>query len=143
MNLNELFEASIPDHIKPSDIPPTMRNRKLTMKDVEAERPKGAYRFKVGEKYFMSLAAAQDFATGTGEKVERVAEAKKDRSPGKISKSEDPCWSGYHMVGTKKKGGREVPNCVPGEKGSTNEAAKAGHGVKVHRGGPSEDPVQA
>jgi hypothetical protein len=44
-------------------------------------------------------------------------EEKKDRSPGKITKSEDPCWSGYHMVGTKQKGGREVPNCVPGKKG--------------------------
>ena len=27
----------------------------------------------------------------------------------------DPCWKGYQMVGTKKKGGREVPNCVPEE----------------------------
>jgi hypothetical protein len=27
----------------------------------------------------------------------------------------DPCWTGYKMVGTKKKGGREVPNCVPRE----------------------------
>ena len=26
---------------------------------------------------------------------------------------EDPCWSGYTQVGMKKKGGREVPNCVP------------------------------
>ena len=42
---------------------------------------------------------------------------KKDRSPGKITKSEDPCWTGYHMVGKKKKNGREVPNCVPGKKG--------------------------
>ena len=24
-----------------------------------------------------------------------------------------PCWKGYQMVGTKKKGGRTVPNCVP------------------------------
>jgi hypothetical protein len=40
-----------------------------------------------------------------------------DRSPGKITKSEDPCWTGYHMVGKKKKNGREVPNCVPGKKG--------------------------
>ena len=24
-----------------------------------------------------------------------------------------PCWSGYEMVGTKKKDGRTVPNCVP------------------------------
>jgi hypothetical protein len=42
---------------------------------------------------------------------------KKDSSPGKITKSEDPCWTGYHMVGKKKKNGREVPNCVPGKKG--------------------------
>jgi hypothetical protein len=27
----------------------------------------------------------------------------------------DPCWAGYRQVGTKKKGGREVPNCVPEE----------------------------
>ena len=24
-----------------------------------------------------------------------------------------PCWKGYEMIGTKKKGGRTVPNCVP------------------------------
>ena len=24
-----------------------------------------------------------------------------------------PCWSGYEMIGMKKKGGRKVPNCVP------------------------------
>lgn len=41
-----------------------------------------------------------------------LEEAKK-----KITKKEDPCWSGYHMVGTKNKGGKEVPNCVPGKKG--------------------------
>ena len=28
-------------------------------------------------------------------------------------KGKDPCWKGYQMVGTKKKGGRTVPNCVP------------------------------
>ena len=26
---------------------------------------------------------------------------------------ENPCWSGYEMVGTKILDGREVPNCVP------------------------------
>jgi hypothetical protein len=25
----------------------------------------------------------------------------------------NPCWKGYHPVGTKKKGGKTVPNCVP------------------------------
>ena len=29
--------------------------------------------------------------------------------------AKDPCWSGYQMVGTKKKGGKTVPNCVPRE----------------------------
>ena len=24
-----------------------------------------------------------------------------------------PCWKGYEMIGTKKKGGKTVPNCVP------------------------------
>ena len=24
-----------------------------------------------------------------------------------------PCWSGYEMIGMKKKGGKNVPNCVP------------------------------
>ena len=28
-------------------------------------------------------------------------------------KGKDPCWKGYEMVGKKKKGGKEVPNCVP------------------------------
>ena len=27
-----------------------------------------------------------------------------------------PCWKGYMMVGMKKKGGRNVPNCVPKKK---------------------------
>ena len=30
-------------------------------------------------------------------------------------KNSNPCWKGYHPVGTKKKGGRTVPNCVPKE----------------------------
>jgi hypothetical protein len=32
---------------------------------------------------------------------------------GKPGKQDDPCWKGYEMVGMKKKGGRQVPNCVP------------------------------
>jgi len=27
-----------------------------------------------------------------------------------------PCWSGYEMIGMKKKGGKKVPNCVPKKK---------------------------
>ena len=28
-------------------------------------------------------------------------------------RTENPCWDGYKPVGTKKKGGKTVPNCVP------------------------------
>ncbi len=35
------------------------------------------------------------------------------KKPSKKMKGKDPCWKGYEMVGTKKKGNREVPNCVP------------------------------
>jgi len=30
-----------------------------------------------------------------------------------LKEMENPCWKGYEMVGTKKKDGKEVPNCVP------------------------------
>jgi hypothetical protein len=30
-------------------------------------------------------------------------------------KNSNPCWKGYHPVGTKQKGGNTVPNCVPKE----------------------------
>jgi len=33
----------------------------------------------------------------------------------KQMKGKDPCWKDYEMVGTKKKNGKEVPNCVPKE----------------------------
>jgi hypothetical protein len=36
-----------------------------------------------------------------------------DESVSENLRTENPCWKGYHPVGTKKKGGRTVPNCVP------------------------------
>lgn len=29
------------------------------------------------------------------------------------TKKTDPCWDGYEQIGTKKKAGKTVPNCVP------------------------------
>lgn len=85
----------------------------------------------------------------------QLEEAKK-----KTLKNSNPCWKGYHPVGTKKKGGRTVPNCVPNESietGLTNvfqefvSPGGAGGGSKVPRNpgkdpwgndGPGEDPYQ-
>ena len=30
-----------------------------------------------------------------------------------LKEMDNPCWKGYEMIGTKKKDGRDVPNCVP------------------------------
>jgi hypothetical protein len=37
---------------------------------------------------------------------------------------DNPCWKGYKPVGTKKKGGKTVPNCVPKE-GWTHDSLAA------------------
>lgn len=53
----------------------------------------------------------------------------------KMSAKDDPCWDGYHMVGTKTKNGREVPNCVPGKKGvAEGSETDRKHGSPFDRG---------
>ena len=54
---------------------------------------------------------------GSGNKAARRSGTYKeyDVNEAKKMKGEDPCWDGYEMVGKKKKGGKEVPNCVPKE----------------------------
>lgn len=38
----------------------------------------------------------------------------------------DPCWKGYKKVGMKMKGGRKVPNCVPGDGVPSEKSVKEG-----------------
>jgi hypothetical protein len=45
-------------------------------------------------------------------------------SEGLRNPKDNPCWKGYKPVGTKKKGGRTVPNCVPKE-GWTHDSLAA------------------
>jgi len=60
----------------------------------------------------------------------------------------DPCWKGYEMIGTKKKNGKEVPNCVPEEteldesggqvvfkQGDNHIEKYSDHSFAVYRGG--------
>jgi hypothetical protein len=84
------------------------QKRRQRERDVDAGRPVKALP-KNPQTDYARMRAKQKRDQELGEK--------KDSSPGKITKSEDPCWTGYHMVGKKKKNGREVPNCVPGKKG--------------------------
>lgn len=85
MILDDLFEQRpLPAHIKPSDLPPGMRPR-LTMKDVEKERPRGAFRYRVtpgktGEspKDFLDLSGAEEYAKAVGGRVTPLEEQASD-----------------------------------------------------------------
>jgi hypothetical protein len=76
MILDDIFEA-----MKPSDIPTSMRSNRLTMRDIEKERPQGAFRFRVGDHEFMDLDAAREFARGTGETVKPIGQSTLTRTP--------------------------------------------------------------
>lgn len=43
----------------------------------------------------------------------KIKDAFKSFNESKEKMEDDPCWDDYEMVGTKKKDGKEVPNCVP------------------------------
>ena len=44
----------------------------------------------------------------------------------RINEVINPCWDGYKQIGMKKKGGKQVPNCVP-------EAKYQGRTVKLNK----------
>lgn len=46
----------------------------------------------------------------------RDAIAKNTKESTVSEDDDDPCWDDYEMIGMKKKGGKEVPNCVPKKK---------------------------
>jgi hypothetical protein len=70
---------------------------------------------------------------------ELLSEAKK------TLKNTNPCWKGYKPVGTRKKNGKTVPNCVPNE--SVEEAANAAQqaaiaiNMKKHHKKPKNEDV--
>lgn len=64
--------------------------------------------------------------SNTGEEPNKFGESKVSEAGKMKGGAKDPCWSGYKMVGTKKKGSKEVPNCVP-------ESANLKEGNARHR----------
>jgi hypothetical protein len=62
------------------------------------------------QKQAEKKAFLKQYATIIAERV-RMKEPKLPEL--EISEDEDPCWKDYKQIGTKKKGGKTVPNCVP------------------------------
>ncbi|MEJ8802580.1 hypothetical protein [Pontibacter sp. H249] len=52
-----------------------------------------------------------------------MANSSKSNSSNNSLKDNNPCWKGYEPVGTKKKDGKEVPNCVPKNKSSSSKSS--------------------
>ena len=48
-----------------------------------------------------------------------------------LKESEDPCWDGYTQHGMKKKGNKEVPNCIPED--VVDEATYQGKDVPLNK----------
>jgi len=74
--LRYAVKQGVAEAMKPSDISPGMRQR-LTMRDIEAERPQGAFRFRVitpqGDQIdFMDQSAADARARAVGGRVEPI-----------------------------------------------------------------------
>jgi hypothetical protein len=63
---------------------------------------------------------------------------KADIEEGLRDAKDNPCWKGYHPVGTKKKGGKTVPNCVPEAANPAQQAAIAINMKKHHKKPKSE-----
>jgi K+-transporting ATPase c subunit len=63
-----------------------------------------------GQTYFETVVNA---VQANPEKVKKVVKKKVEQPVEGVAEDNDPCWKNYKQIGMKKKGGRQVPNCVP------------------------------
>ena len=120
----------------------TSPERKSSAKpQTDAERKASMEKYKKTSKDALDL-VRKSMGKGLMQQYEPegniIGEAKK-------MKGEDPCWKGYEMVGTKKKGGKEVPNCVPKEEYQLDEkiTAKTDMGTAIRDFEKSQSPQLA
>jgi hypothetical protein len=95
------FKDKLIESIRRSDIPAYLRKARGDAPLTPAE-VKGPSKDAISH--------SQNLAKARNEEVEEIEEVKKP-----TGELKDACWKGYTAVGMKKKGGRQVPNCVPEE----------------------------
>jgi hypothetical protein len=61
------------------------------------------------------ITLAQDYITTVRDYLQSKQE---------LGEAKNPCWSGYKMLGMKKKGNKEVPNCIPEEAEQIDEISQ-------------------
>jgi len=98
--IRDIIQNTINESSYESDIDP---NAKIIVKGVKGMNSK---KFT---KKFKNMAAADKWMDDNEDDID-VHQVMNE----KVEKDEDdPCWDGYVQLGTKKKDGKEVPNCVP------------------------------
>lgn len=99
---------------------------------VKAQIKKG---IKVEKEHTANSKIAAEIAKDhVAEDLRYYDKLKKIEKEGLESPKDNPCWRGYHPVGTKTKDGKEVPNCVPVNEAEGTCCGKCGH---VHAKGTS------
>jgi hypothetical protein len=88
---------------------------------------KGTCCGKCGHVHVKGTSCPRPFLTGKSHCKRKANENLKDPD-------DNPCWDGYHPVGTKMKDGREVPNCVPVSEDLSLEGLWANINAKRARG---------
>ena len=68
------------------------------------------------KKIVGELKNASKIHASQADRIDSMLKKENFSSVFKKKRKKNPCWKGYMMVGTKKKGGRTVPNCVPKKK---------------------------
>ena len=103
--------------------------------NIHAKRARGEAPAKPGDKDYPAKDAFKKAAkTAKKEEVEVETES---MAQARKNVGADTCWDGYKAKGTKKKGGKEVPNCVKEEELteiSADLALKASKKAEVERG---------
>ena len=94
-----------------------------------------------GESKFNEDVTIEDANGNTFVQIIDIIKADRLVKEAKKMKGEDPCWKGYEMIGKKKKGGKEVPNCVPKEQKSFSSFMIEAKKSEMKCNSPKSQPV--
>ena len=123
-HMPDIHEAPF-DGMDPQSNGAEIEQTSIKKKEVKKVTPLGAKELKVEEEY--EVLETEEFELD-GEtwilEKRRYFTAEGDMKTARANVGASTCWKGYKAKGTKKKGGKTVPNCVKEEEESLEEAKK-------------------
>ena len=128
----DIHEAPF-DGMDPQSNGAEIEQTSIKKKEVKKVTPLGAKELKVQEEEYEVLETEEFELDGEIWILEkrRYFTAEGDMKTARANVGASTCWKGYKAKGTKKKGGKTVPNCVKEEE-ETLEEAKKGLYANIH-----------